>query len=67
MYNIYSDIQSVEKSNSDLVSFIKKLEEGKRKLEKKLDIKNYESGNHFETLIKNHGKGEVQNMIFNFN
>ena len=59
MYNIYSDIQSVEKSNSDLVSFIEKLEEGKRKLGKKLDIQSQESGNHFETLIKNHGEGEV--------
>ena len=49
----------MEKSNSDLVSFIEKLEEGKRKLGKKLDIQSQESGNHFETLIKNHGEGEV--------
>ena len=56
MYKIFSDTQSVEKSNSDL---IEKLEEGKRKLEKKLDIQSHESGNHFETLMKNYGEMKV--------
>ena len=31
--------------------------EEKGKLEKKLDIQSYESGNNFETIMKNHGEG----------
>ena len=60
---LYSDLQSVEKTNSDLLGFIKKLGEGKRKLETKLDIQRYESANNFETIIKNHGELQVQNMV----
>ena len=60
---LYSDLQSVEKTNSDLLGFIKKLGEGKRKLETKLDIQSYESANNFETIIKNHGKLQIQIMI----
>ena len=53
---LYSDLQSVEKSYTELVIFIKKIEEGKKVLEKKLDIQSYDSGNHFETITKNLGE-----------
>ena len=48
------DLKSVGKSSTDLV--IKKLDEGKIVLEKKLDFQSYDSGNHFETIIKNLGE-----------
>ena len=53
---LYSDLQSVEKSYTELVIFIKKLKVEKQVLEKKLDIQSYDSGNHFETIIKNLGE-----------
>ena len=53
---LVSDLRSLEKSNRDLVSLAKKLEEGNRKFEKKIEFQSSESGNNFETIIKNHGE-----------
>ena len=61
---LYSDIKSVWKANNDLTNFVKKLVEGNKRLEKKLDNQSDKSENHFETIKKNHGEVDVSNNDF---